>query len=52
MDKIINPILVLIIGVLLILQTGGWISALASYYGWIIAILVLAIGVLKLMKTD
>jgi len=45
----LKAILVLIIGILLLLQTGGWITMLNPYYGWIIAILVIVVGIVMLM---
>ena len=42
--------LVTIVGILLVLKEGGWISALTDYNGWIIAIAVLVIGIGKLMR--
>jgi len=45
----LKAILVLIIGLLLLVQTGGWLSMLDPYYGWLIAILVIVIGIVMLM---
>jgi hypothetical protein len=42
--------LVTIIGVLLLLQAGGWLTALTDYNPWLIAIGVLAIGITKLVR--
>ena len=42
--------IVTLIGVLLLLQTGGWAAALDDYYAWLYAIGVLVIGVGKLMR--
>jgi len=41
---------VTIIGLLLVLQAGGWITALDSYYPWLYAIGVLVIGIGKLIR--
>lgn len=42
--------IVTIIGILLILQAGGWITALDAYYTWLLAIGVLVIGIGKLIR--
>ena len=42
--------LVTLIGLLLVLAEGGWLSALTAYNGWIIAIVVLVIGLAKIAK--
>lgn len=46
----LTAIVVTIIGVLMLLQAGGWITALDPYYMWLYAIGVLVIGIGKLMR--
>ena len=46
----LTAIIVTIIGILMLVQTGGWISALDAYYAWLYAIGVLVIGIGKLMR--
>jgi len=42
--------LVTIIGLLLVLAAGGWLTALTAYNDWIIAVVVLVIGLGKLAR--
>jgi len=42
--------IVTIIGLLLLIQAGGWISSLDTYYPWIFAVAVLVIGIGKLLR--
>ena len=42
--------LVTLIGVLLVLDLTGWVTSMASYIAWIIALTVLVVGVGKLMR--
>nr|AQS33663.1 hypothetical protein [uncultured archaeon] len=42
--------LVTIIGLLLLLAAGGWLTALTAYNDWLIAIGVLVIGIAKLVR--
>ena len=46
----LTAVLVTIIGLLLLLQAGGWITALTDSNPWLIAVGVLVIGIAKLMK--
>lgn len=46
----LTAVLVTIIGLLMLLQAGGWVTALNSYYSWLYAILVLIIGIGKLVR--
>ncbi len=46
----LTAILITLIGILLILQAGGWVTALDKYYKWIYAVLVLIIGIGKLIR--
>lgn len=41
---------VTVIGVLLVIQAGGWVTALDDYYLWLYAIGVLIIGITKLIR--
>lgn len=41
---------VTILGVLLLLQAGGWVTALDSYYMWLYALGVLVVGIGKLVR--
>jgi len=41
---------VTIIGILLLIQAGGWITSLDSVYPWLYAIGVLVIGIGKLLR--
>jgi hypothetical protein len=41
---------VTILGLLLLIQAGGWLTALDKYYMWLYALGVLVIGVGKLMR--
>lgn len=41
---------VTILGVLLLLQAGGWVTALDAYYKWLMALGVLVIGVGKIVR--
>jgi hypothetical protein len=45
-----TAIVVTIIGLLLLLEAGGWIGALTKYDPWLIALGVLIIGVTKLIR--
>ncbi len=42
--------LVTLIGLLLLLEAGGWLTQLTDYNSWLIAIAVLVIGVAKLIR--
>ena len=42
--------LVTVIGLLLLLEAGGWLVQLTNYNKWLIAIAVLVIGVAKLVR--
>ncbi len=42
--------LVTVIGLLLLLEAGGWLTQLTGYNKWIIALAVLVIGVAKLIR--
>lgn len=42
--------LVTVIGLLLLIGAGGWLTALTDYNGWLIALLVLVIGIAKLVR--
>ena len=42
--------LVTVIGLLLLLEAGSWLTVLSDYNKWIIAIAVLVIGVAKLVR--
>ena len=46
----ITAIIVTIIGILLILQAGEWVTSLTDYNIWLIAIGVLVIGIAKLIR--
>ena len=46
----LTAIIVTIIGLLMLVQAGGWLSALDPYYAWLYAIGVLVIGIGKLMR--
>jgi hypothetical protein len=46
----LTAIVVTIIGLLMIVQAGGWITALNPYYMWLYAIGVLVVGIGKLMR--
>jgi hypothetical protein len=46
----LTAILVTIIGILLLLQAGNWLSVITQYNNWIIAIAVLVVGIGKLMR--
>ncbi len=46
----LTAILVTLIGILMILQAGNWVTALNNYYLWLYAICVLIIGIGKLMR--
>ena len=46
----LTAIVVTIIGVLMLVQTGGWLAALNPYYSWLYAIGVLVIGIGKLIR--
>jgi len=46
----LTAVLVTIIGILLVIQQGGWIPTLDQYNGWIIAVLVLIVGIGKLIR--
>lgn len=46
----LTAVVVTIIGLLLLVQAGGWITALDAYYTWLYAIGVLVIGIGKLMR--
>lgn len=50
--KALLGILVLIIGVLLLLAQSGIAAGMNVYIGWINAILVVAIGIMMLMKKE
>ena len=45
-----TAIVVTIIGLLLLLEAGGWIASITAYNSWLIAIGVLIIGVTKLIR--
>ena len=45
-----TAIIVTIIGLLLLLEAGGWLSSITTYDPWIIAIGVLIIGITKLIR--
>ena len=42
--------LVTVIGLLLLLEAGGWLTVLTNYNKWLIAIGVLVIGLAKLVR--
>jgi hypothetical protein len=46
----LTAIVVTLIGILMLVQAGGWVPAIDTYSAWIYAILVLVIGIGKLMR--
>ena len=42
--------LVTIVGLLLLLEAGGWLTTVTKYNKWLIAIAVLVIGIGKLVR--
>jgi len=41
---------VTILGLLLLIQAGGWLPALDDYYAWLMALGVLVVGIGKLVR--
>ncbi len=46
----LTAVIVTIIGLLLVLQEGGWLTSVTAYNGWLIAIGVLVVGIGKLIR--
>lgn len=46
----LTAVLVTVIGLLLLLEAGGWLTAITVYNAWLIAIAVVIIGIGKLMR--
>ncbi|MDD5193729.1 MAG: hypothetical protein PHF67_04055 [Candidatus Nanoarchaeia archaeon] len=46
----LTAIVVTIIGILMLVQAGGWLASLNDYYKWLYAIGVLVIGIGKLIR--
>lgn len=46
----LTAIVVTIIGLLLLLEAGGWLASITTYNSWLIAIGVLVIGIAKLIR--
>ena len=46
----LTAVVVTLIGLLLLIEAGGWITSLTNYNPWLIAIGVLAVGIGKLLR--